>query len=73
MHRLRDDTTRQAKQPLETDAAAPTIAERARRRMLQWKNPVEYINNLYGAHPDENENEDGDEYFDFVFSDEADR
>jgi len=33
-----------------------------KRRMLQWSNPVEYVNNMYGAHPDG----DGD-YFSSVF------
>jgi hypothetical protein len=23
-----------------------------KRRMLEWPNPVEYVNNMYGAHPD---------------------
>lgn len=24
-----------------------------KKRMLQWKNPVEYVNNMYGAHPND--------------------
>ncbi|HUW43811.1 MAG TPA: hypothetical protein VMV95_02540 [Bacillota bacterium] len=31
-------------------------------RMLKYKNPVEYVNNMYGCHP----GEQGD-YFDYVF------
>ena len=35
-----------------------------KKRMLQWSNPVEYVNNMYGSHPDD----DGGEYFKVVFS-----
>lgn len=31
-------------------------------RMLKWNNPVEFVNNMYGCHPD-----DDREYFDYVF------
>jgi len=31
-------------------------------RMLEWNNPVEFVNNMYGCHPDEDT-----EYFDFVY------
>jgi len=42
----------------------PTVEE-AKRRMLEWRNPVEYVNNMYGCHPG-----DGDsEYFQTVFGD----
>ncbi|MBN2131469.1 MAG: hypothetical protein JW741_18355 [Sedimentisphaerales bacterium] len=35
-----------------------------KKRMLQWPNPVEYVNNMYGCHPD-----DGDhDYFNEVFA-----
>jgi hypothetical protein len=34
-----------------------------KRRMLAWANPVEFVNNMYGCHPDEN----GNEYFQEVF------
>jgi len=33
-------------------------------RMLKWNNPVEFVNNMYGAHPDD---EDDREYFEFVY------
>ena len=34
-----------------------------KRRMLEWPNPVEYVNNMYGCHPlDKNT-----EYFKVVF------
>ncbi len=32
-------------------------------RMLQWPNPVEYVNNMYGCHPDNGRNE----YFKSIF------
>lgn len=35
-----------------------------KKRMLQWPNPVEYVNNMYGCHPDS----DDSEYFEVVFS-----
>lgn len=34
-----------------------------KKRMLKWSNPVEYVNNMYGCHPDDNNNE----YFKKVF------
>ena len=34
-----------------------------KKRMLAWGNPVEFVNNMYGCHPDE----DGNEYFKEVF------
>ena len=40
-----------------------TFAEQSRRRMLQWPNPVEYVNNMYGCHPGEEDTE----YFRKVF------
>lgn len=38
--------------------------ERCKLRMLNWPNPVEYVNNMYGCHPDSDDNE----YFQVVFS-----
>jgi len=38
--------------------------DRFRRRMLEWDNPVEYVNNMYGCHPDDDENE----YFEVIFA-----
>ena len=35
-----------------------------KKRMLEWPNPVEYVNNMYGCHPDD----DGNEYFKKVFA-----
>lgn len=34
-----------------------------KKRMLAWGNPVEFVNNMYGCHPDG----DGSEYFKEVF------
>lgn len=34
-----------------------------KKRMLAWPNPVEFVNNMYGSHPDD----DGGEYFKSVF------
>lgn len=35
-----------------------------KKRMLQWPNPVEYVNNMYGCHPDNDDNE----YFQVIFA-----
>lgn len=34
-----------------------------KKRMLEWSNPVEYVNNMYGCHP----SDDNMEYFKEVF------
>lgn len=34
-----------------------------KRRMLEWPNPVEYVNNMYGCHP----GDDNTEYFKVIF------
>ena len=44
-------------------AAERTDALTFKKRMLQWSNPVEYVNNMYGCHP----GDDNTEYFDVVF------
>ncbi len=54
--------------PLPATAVTADKAEHAdlltyKRRMLEWPNPVEYVNNMYGCHPgDRNTN-----YFQAVF------
>lgn len=35
-----------------------------KRRMLEWPNPVEYVNNMYGSHPDSKDTD----YFKSIFS-----
>lgn len=37
-----------------------------KKRMLLWDSPVEYVNNMYGCHP----NSDKMEYFEEVFKNE---
>lgn len=39
-------------------------AEEFRGRILAWPNPVEFVNNMYGSHPDDG----GTEYFKTIFS-----
>ena len=34
-----------------------------KKRMLTWDSPVEYVNNMYGCHP----NEAKEEYFDKIY------
>lgn len=44
-----------------------TVVENAlkfKKRMLEWPNPVEYVNNMYGCHPDDDDNE----YFKVIFA-----
>jgi len=51
--------------PVTVDVGArvtTSAAEEARRRMLEWPNPVEFVNNMYGCHPGE-----GSDYFQAVF------
>jgi len=36
-----------------------------KRRMLVWGNPVEYVNNMYGSHPDDNDKQR--KYFDIIY------
>ncbi len=38
-----------------------------KKRMLAWANPVEFVNNMYGSHPDDDD-DDGPDYFQKVFS-----
>ena len=33
-------------------------------RMLKWANPVEFVNNMYGCHPDDKSND----YFKTIFA-----
>ena len=35
-----------------------------KKRMLLWPNPVEYVNNMYGCHPADDQND----YFKEIFS-----
>ena len=39
---------------------------RFKKRMLEWSNPVEYVNNMYGCHP--GDDDDDYEYFRKVFA-----
>lgn len=39
------------------------FARKCRQRMLTWSNPVEFVNNMYGCHPDDS----GVLYFSKVF------
>jgi hypothetical protein len=38
--------------------------EKFKERMLSWTNPVEFVNNMYGSHPDD----DGSDYFNQIFT-----
>lgn len=44
-------------------AISDSLAERFKRRMLEWPNPVEFVNNMYGCHPGDHD----DEYFEHVY------
>jgi len=46
----------------ETDSEEAVLT--FKKRMLQWPNPVEYVNNMYGSHPG-----DGNvDYFQIIFA-----
>ncbi len=39
-----------------------------KKRMLIWNNPVEFVNNMYGSHPDDSGDDNGGpDYFKEVF------
>jgi hypothetical protein len=44
-------------------ATEPDHVLKFKRRMLLWPNPVEFVNNMYGSHPDD----DDEDYFPGVF------
>jgi hypothetical protein len=46
------------------DKASFEDINKFKKRMLEWANPVEFVNNMYGSHPDDR-NQD---YFRKVFS-----
>lgn len=46
----------------ETDPLEEKVIK-AKKRMLEWDNPVEYVNNMYGCHPDDK----GNEYFQTIY------
>ena len=46
------------------DDAANEKVFKFKKRMLEWPNPVEYVNNMYGCHPDDEDNE----YFKVIFA-----
>ncbi len=54
-----------AQEPTEIQPRPSGVAHATeyRRRMLQWPNPVEYVNDMYGCHPGEGDTE----YFRTVF------
>jgi len=60
------------RQTTQTEAARRSKAARPateaeirefKKRMLAWRNPVEFVNNMYGCHPGDK----GQEYFQDVF------
>ncbi len=50
--------------PSDHESESRDEAVKFKKRMLEWPNPVEYVNNMYGCHPDD----DGDEYFRVIFA-----
>jgi len=49
---------------LESLEVSNSNAEELKKRMLEWNNPVEFVNNMYGCHPDDNNSD----YFKVVFT-----
>ena len=62
-HSLRLLRELRGKEDKELDASPRPHVIQAKKRMLEWPNPVEYVNNMYGCHP----GDDGNEYFEVVF------
>jgi hypothetical protein len=52
------------RKPCDLEDASPNDVIIFKKRMLKWPNPVEYVNNMYGCHPDNNDNE----YFKVIFT-----
>jgi len=52
------------KEPV-ADANSDNDVLKFKSRMLRWTNPVEYVNNMYGCHP--GDDDDDGEYFKVVF------
>lgn len=50
--------------PPNQDSAKVEDVLKFKKRMLEWNNPVEYVNNMYGSHPDDYNNE----YFKVIFA-----
>lgn len=48
----------------EPEFAGPDHVLKFKKRMLEWANPVEYVNNMYGCHPDDKDTD----YFKTVFA-----
>ncbi len=58
-----DTTMAPTKQDTGVVSCKPEDFLKFKKRMLAWGNPVEFVNNMYGCHPDD----DGNEYFKEVF------
>lgn len=54
----------EVEKPRGQESASTEDVIRFKKRMLEWPNPVEYVNNMYGCHPDGIDNE----YFKVVFA-----
>jgi hypothetical protein len=52
------------KNPSKQESANQEDVLRYKKRMLEWSNPVEYVNNMYGSHPDDGNND----YFKVIFA-----
>lgn len=50
--------------PTSQESAKVEDVLKFKKRMLEWNNPVEYVNNMYGSHPDDYNNE----YFKVIFA-----
>ena len=47
----------------EIEVSNEVVIQEFKKRMLAWDNPVEYVNNMYGCHP----NEAGIDYFKEIY------
>lgn len=54
----------EGQEPSNHESMAGEEVLKFKKRMLEWPNPVEYVNNMYGCHPDDDDNE----YFKVIFA-----
>lgn len=57
------EPTKSVNTSLKEDSKGNSQVLEFKKRMLEWSNPVEFVNNMYGSHPDD----EGGEYFKKVF------
>lgn len=65
--KLDDSSQNTVDKPTGSPDGSTTDVLKFKKRMLKWPNPVEFVNNMYGCHPGDDDGDDN-EYFKKVFS-----